>query len=142
VSRSFCRSPGSPGIYVQDGAYHAGFREPGSGRRRLRKLQASTLRAARKERESHLAALREGRLAARSEITLGALCDEWLATRHGRVADATYVYDEMQVKRITRVLGDLRLQAITVSDVRPAPRDGAAGRVDPVRHAAHAPPRC
>ena len=77
----------APGIYRQDGALFANYREPGNGRSRFTKLQATTLRDAKKERESILAALREGRLAARSDITLAALCDEWLATRRGRVAD-------------------------------------------------------
>jgi integrase len=108
----------APGIYVQNDSYRAGFREPGSNRWRTQKLRATTLRAAKKERDSLLAALREGRLAARSEITLGALCDEWLATRRGRVSERTLVYDQGQVKRIKRVLGGLRVQALTVTDVR------------------------
>ena len=106
------------GIYFQDGSYRAGFREPGSGRWRTQKLQATTLRAAKQERESLLAGLREGRLAARSDITLGALCDEWQATRRGRVAERTLGYDEEQLALIRPVLGDLRVQAITVTDVR------------------------
>lgn len=90
-SRKPRRTRVAPGIYLQDGSYRAGFREPGSGRWRTQKLKATTLRAAKTERESLLAALREGRLAARSEITLGALCDEWLATRQGRVPERTVV---------------------------------------------------
>jgi integrase len=108
----------APGIYQQDGSYFAAFREPGSGRWRFLKLQATTLREAKRQRESHLAALREGRQAVRSDITLCDLADEWLATRRGRVAATTYEYDVAQVKRIGRVLGDLRVQAITVTDVR------------------------
>jgi hypothetical protein len=65
----------APGIYQQDGSYFAAFREPGSGRWRFRKLQATTLRAAKRERESYLAALREGRQAARSDVTLTALAE-------------------------------------------------------------------
>jgi integrase len=106
------------GIYRQGRWLFASYREPGSGRMRFTKLQATTLREAKKERESLLSALREGRLAARSEITLAALCDEWLATRRGRVAERTLEYDEAQVKRIKSVLGDLRIQALTVADVR------------------------
>jgi integrase len=117
-SRKARRVRVAPGIYQQDGTYRAGFREPGTGRWRTRKLNATTLREAKRERESHLAALREGRQAARSDITLSALADEWLATRRGRVADGTYEYDLTQLKRIRPVLGDLRVQDITVTDAR------------------------
>jgi integrase len=108
----------APGIYEQDGSYRAGFREPGSGRWRTQKLQATTLRGAKKERESLLAALREGRRAVRSDITLGALCDEWLETRRGRVAPRTLEHDEEQLRLIRPVLGDVRVQALTIGDVR------------------------
>jgi integrase len=106
------------GIYRQNGAYFAGYREPGTGRWRLKTLRATSVRDAKKERESLLAALREGRHAARPEVTVAALCAEWLATRRGRVAERTYEYDDSQVKRITSVLGDRRVQAVDVSDVR------------------------
>ena len=108
----------APGIYRQDGALFANYREPGNGRPRFTKLQASTIRNAKKERESILAALREGRRARRSEITVTAFCREWLDTRRGRVADRTYEYDEGMVKRFTSVLGPMRLQDVTVRDVR------------------------
>jgi integrase len=65
-----------------------------------------------------LAALREGRRARRSEITVAAFSSEWLDTRQGRVAERTYEYDEGMVKRITSVLGLMRLQDVTVRDVR------------------------
>jgi integrase len=117
-SRKARRVRVAPGIYQQDGSYRAGFREPGSGRWRTRKLAATTLRDAKRERESLLAALREGRAAARSDVTVAALCAEWLATRQGRVGSGTYEYDEVQVQRITAVLGELRVQALTVADVR------------------------
>jgi integrase len=117
-SRKARRVRVAPGIYQQDGSYRAGFREHGSGRWRTRKLAATTLRDAKRERESLLAALREGRAAARSDVTVAALCAEWLATRQGRVGSGTYEYDEVQVQRITAVLGELRVQALTVADVR------------------------
>jgi integrase len=120
--QSKSRKPGrtrvAPGIYRQNGAYRAHYREPGTGRSRSQKLQATTLRAAKKERESLLSALREGRQAARSDVTLSELADEWQVTRRGRVAGRTLGYDEEQLKLIRPVLGDLRVQAITVTDVR------------------------
>jgi integrase len=106
------------GIYEQDGSLFAAYREPGTSRLRFTKLRATTLRAAKKERDSLLAALREGRRAPRSEIRLDALCRDWLATRLGNVADRTYEYDEGMVARIVAVLGDLRVQEISVRDVR------------------------
>jgi integrase len=120
--QSKSRKPGrtrvAPGIYRQNGAYRAHYREPGTGRSRSQKLQATTVREARRERESLMSALREGRQAARSDVTLSELADEWQATRRGRVAGRTLGYDEEQLKLIRPVLGDLRVQAITVTDVR------------------------
>jgi integrase len=106
------------GIYEQGDSLFAGYREPGSGCWRFKKLQAHTLREAKKERDSILSALREGRRAPRSEIRLDALCREWLATRRGNVAERTIEYDEGMVARIVSVLGNLPVQEITVRDVR------------------------
>src|SRR5262245_9863904 len=106
------------GIYRQDGALWAYYREPGSSRSQFTKLTATRTRAATRERASILSALREGRRAPRSQITLEAFCGEWLATRVGRVADRSYEYDEGMVKRITRALGETRVQDLTVRDVR------------------------
>jgi integrase len=117
-SRKPRRTRVASGIYDQSGSLHAGYREPGSGKWRTRKLKATTVREATRERESILAGLREGRLAARSDVTFAGLADEWLATRRDRVSDGTYEFDEQQLKRIKPVLGDLRVQALTVGDVR------------------------
>jgi integrase len=116
----------APGIYQQDGALFANYREPGSGRSRFTKLAATTIRDAKKERGSLLAALREGRRAPRSQVTVEALCREWLATRLGRVAPRSYEYDEGMVARIVRVLGAGRVQELTVGDVRRLLRAHAA----------------
>jgi integrase len=115
----------APGIYRQDGSFWANYREPGSGRPQFTKLAATTARAAAKERQSILSALREGRRAPRSHVTVDALCQEWLATRLGRVAERSYEYDEGMVKRITRVLGELRVQDLSVADVRRLLRETA-----------------
>src|SRR5262245_34464173 len=100
------------GIYRQDGALWAYYREPGSSRAQFTKLTAATARAATRERASILSALREGRRAPRSQITLETLGVEWLATRVGHVADRSYEYDEGMVKRIVRVLGETRVQDV------------------------------
>jgi integrase len=117
-SRKPRRQKVAPGVYRQDGALFANYREPGTRRSRFTKLKATTPRAATRERESILAALREGRRAPRSQITLAAFCREWLDPRGGRVADRTLEYDEGQVQRIVAVLGLMRLQDVTVRDVR------------------------
>src|SRR4051794_39730970 len=114
------------GIFRQDGVLYANYREPCSGRQRLTKLNATTIRDAKKERESLLSALREGRRAPRSSVTVDALCQEWLATRLGRVAARSYEYDEGMVGRIVRVLGAMRVQDVTVGDVRRLLRETAA----------------
>jgi integrase len=111
------------GLYSRNGRFIAGYREPGTASWRTTTLKATTPKAAKHERDALLAALREGRQAARSDSTLAALCDEWLATRSaaataGRLAARTYEYDCTQVKRIKPVLGHLRVQALTVTDVR------------------------
>jgi hypothetical protein len=74
------RKRAAPGIYVQDGSYFAGFNEPGTKRWTFRKLDATNLRAAKRERTSLLAALQEGRAASRSTLTVGTCLDRYLAT--------------------------------------------------------------
>ena len=51
-----------PGLYVRDGRFIAGFKR--DGRWTMQTLDAETLTEARRERESLLAGLREGRVAA------------------------------------------------------------------------------
>ncbi len=51
-----------PGLYVRDGRFIAGFKR--NGRWTMQTLAAETLTEARRERESLLAGLREGRVAA------------------------------------------------------------------------------
>jgi hypothetical protein len=57
------------GLYMKAGRYLAGYSEPGTGRWRMVALKAKTLTAAKRERESILAALREERQAATSDET-------------------------------------------------------------------------
>ena len=55
-----------PGLYVRDGRFVAGLST--EGRWTLRTLAAETLTEARRERESILAGLREGRIAQRNGV--------------------------------------------------------------------------
>ena len=45
-SRKPHRARVAPGIYFQNGAYRAHYREPGTGRSRSQKLEATTVSAA------------------------------------------------------------------------------------------------
>lgn len=110
----------APGIYLQDGRYYAGFNEPGTKRWRFKKLAATTLRDAKRERGSHLAALREGRATSASATTFGACLDTYLdalaasgarnkTIRHNRWVAGHYLRDE---------LGPKPVQKITPADVR------------------------
>ena len=56
-----------PGLYVRDGKFIAGWQE--NDRWRMQTLQAETLTAAKRERESLLSGLREGRIAAKDGAT-------------------------------------------------------------------------
>lgn len=68
-----------PGIYQRDGRYIAGFES--GGKWKMRTLEAATLTEARRERESLLAALREGRTAAPDSLTLRDLFADHMQAR-------------------------------------------------------------
>jgi hypothetical protein len=51
-----------PGLYIRDGKYSCGFRS--NGKWQMLNLKARTLTEAKRERDSLLAGLREGRIAA------------------------------------------------------------------------------
>jgi integrase len=110
----------APGLYLQDGYYYAGFNEPDTKRWRLKKLAAKTLREAKRERESHLAALREGRATTVSGTTFSDCLDTYLdalqasgardkTVRHNRWVADHYLRDELGAKPV---------QKITPADVR------------------------
>jgi hypothetical protein len=87
------------------------------------------------QRASILAALRVGRLAHRSEITVAQLCAEWLETRVGRVADRTYEYDHGMVKRITSASAPCGCRTSPSGRSPVAPRNVDARRAHPLRDA-------
>src|SRR4051794_21540913 len=70
-----------PGIYVRDGRFIAGFTCPQTGRWTMPTLKAKTLTAARREKESLIAALREGRATARNGVTVRDVFCDYQASR-------------------------------------------------------------
>src|SRR6478752_1476450 len=110
----------APGIYAQDGGYFAGFNEPGTKRWMLAKLDATTLRDAKRERESRIAALREGRAATKSGLTFDTCLDRYLAAlEQGGRRDKTVNGNRWIAKKYIRdALGAKAVQEITTDDVR------------------------
>jgi integrase len=110
----------APGIYRQDGRYYAGYNEPGTKRWRLKRLTAKTLRDAKRERESHLAALREGRATVASAATFGACLDTYLdALAASGAREKTIRHNRWVAERYLRdALGATPVQKVAPADVR------------------------
>ena len=68
-----------PGLYVRDGKFSCGFQN--GGRWQMVNLRATTITEAKRERESLLAGLREGRVAAKDDATFLAVFEEWQSSR-------------------------------------------------------------
>jgi integrase len=110
----------APGIYVRDGVYSAGFNDPNTGRWTMANLEATALGAAKKERASLLAALREGRAASKSMLDFDTCLDRYLqALDSGTTREKTVRHNRWVAKRYLRdQLGTKPVQEITTSDVR------------------------
>jgi integrase len=108
------------GIYIKDGVYVAGFNDPNTGRWTMPTLRAKTLTAAKKERASLLAALREGRAVSRSELTFDTCLDHYLAALAGSGARAKTIrtMGEIADRHIRPMLGAKEVQKISTVDVR------------------------
>lgn len=117
------------GLYVRDdGRFVAGFRCPQTGRWTMRALDAVTLSDARRERESLLAGLREGRIAAPTPTTLRAMLDEYQAAR--TLSERTRAHERYLAGRYLAVLLDRRVQDVTAGDVARVLRE-LRGRYSP-----------
>ena len=66
-----------PGLYTKNGNFIAGYNCPVTGRWTMKSLDAKDLSAAKRERESLLAGLREGRVAARNDSTVAGVFADW-----------------------------------------------------------------
>ncbi len=102
-----------PGLYVRDGRYIAGFKL--AGRWTMRTLDAETLTEARRARESLLAGLREGRIAAPATATFRDVFDEFQASR--RLAERTRMHERHLLDRHLVAVKTRRIQDVTASDV-------------------------
>jgi integrase len=102
-----------PGIYQRDGRYIAGFES--EGKWKMQTLEAATLTEARRERESLLAGLREGRTAAPAAITTQDLFEDWLRSR--TVGDRTAAHERWLVGAYLKAISAKRAQSVTASDL-------------------------
>jgi integrase len=101
------------GLYVRDGRYLAGLNL--DGRWTMRTLDAETLTEARRERDSLLAGLREGRIAAPAAATFADVFAEYQASRN--IAERTRRHEQHLLDRHLSKFKTLRVQELTASDV-------------------------
>jgi integrase len=104
-----------PGIYVRDGIYSAGYGCPQTGRWRIVNLTANTLTAARRERESLLAGLREGRTVPSAALTFERAFDEY---QHSRLlSPRTRTHERHLRDRHLAALKHRRIQDVTAGEL-------------------------
>jgi integrase len=110
----------APGIYQKSGVYSAGFNDPNTGKWTMPTLKATTLREAKRERASMIAALREGRAASRTALSFDTCLDRYLEALEGSGArEKTVRHNRWVAKRYLRdELGSRSVQKITTADVR------------------------
>lgn len=102
-----------PGLYVRDGRYIAGFKL--EGRWTMRTLDAETLTEARRGRDSLLAGLREGRIAAPTATMFAAVFSEYQEAR--TLSERTRRHEQHLLDRHLATLKARRVQDVTASDV-------------------------
>jgi integrase len=110
----------APGVYVKNGVYIAGFNDPNTGKWTMPTLKATTLREAKRERASALAALHEGRATSKSALSFDTCLDRYLdALEEGGAREKTVRHNRWIAKRYLRDrLGAKPVQEITTTDVR------------------------
>ncbi len=102
-----------PGLYTRDDRFIAGFKL--NGRWTMRTLAAETLTEARRERESLLAGLREGRVASPDRVAFADVFCEYQAAR--TLSERTRAHEEHLLDRHLSTLKDRRVQEITASEL-------------------------
>jgi integrase len=102
-----------PGLYVRDGKFIAGYKV--DGRWTMQTLAADTLTEARRDRESLVAGLREGRIAAPDQATFDDVFAEYQSSRS--LSDRTRRHEEHLRDRHLDGFKSRRVQGITASDV-------------------------
>jgi hypothetical protein len=110
----------APGIYLKNGVYSAGFADPTTGKWTMPTLKATTLTAAKHERESLLSALREGRAPSTSTLTFGACLDRYLEALDASGAREKTIRTMRGIanRHVRPTLGAKPVQKITTADVR------------------------
>lgn len=110
----------APGIYRKNGVYVAGFNDPNTGRWTMPTLKATTLTAAKRERASLLAALREGRAASKSDLSFGDCIDRYLGALEASGARSKTIRTMRgdANRHVRPMLGAKPVQQITPADVR------------------------
>ena len=102
-----------PGLYVRDGRYIAGWQE--NDRWRMQTLAASSLTEAKRERQSLLSGLREGRIAQRDGSTVLELFEEWQSSRS--LSERTKAHESHLFTRHLSALTSRRVQDIDARDL-------------------------
>ena len=102
-----------PGLYRRDDKYIAGFQE--SGRWRTRKLKATTVSEAKRERASLVVGLREGRIASADNSTFAEVFEEWQLGR--TISERTAEHERHHLNRHLATLKGQKVQKISPSDV-------------------------
>jgi integrase len=102
-----------PGLYVRDGRFMAGFKV--GGRWTMRTLGAETLTEARRERESLLARLREGRIAPPRATTVRELFRDWQNSR--TLSPRTCAHEEHVFRCHFSGLAERRAQGVTTMEI-------------------------
>jgi integrase len=104
-----------PGVYKRDGLYIAGFNCPQTGKWRMVNLEAPTLSAARRERDSLIAALREDRATAPNGTTFAEVFEDFQVAR--KLAERTVKHEQHLLDRHLAAFKARRVQDITTRDV-------------------------
>jgi integrase len=105
------------GIYERDGVFSAGYRCPHTRKWRIVNLTARTITDAKRERESLLAGLREGRSAAPSALTFEGAFHDWQDSRSRVLGQRTLADERHVLDRRLSALKHRRLQDVTTAEV-------------------------
>ena len=101
------------GLYIRDGKYSCGYRA--GGKWKMINLSARTITEAKREQQSLLSGLREGRVAASDSATFLDCFAEWQASRE--ISERTREHEKGISRRYLSELTGRRVQDITPTDV-------------------------
>ena len=109
-----------PGLYTKNGNFIAGYACPVTGRWTMKSLDAKDLSAAKRERESLLSGLREGRVAAKNDSTVAAVFTDWQSSR--RISERTAANEQGLFDRHLGAITGKRVQDVTATEIASALR--------------------